>query len=331
MKRERHSELKRIQDSVSYIPNELLRSSKRISNRSEHFNELYPYMFIKDVELSIIPIGGRAHGKKQFNITLEPSNPELERIVTSAISTDEYPYSLTERVCDFIGQCAVTLLLFSTSTYEIVYLSDEKKGGLVGFEFVHINPFSLVKSGNTMKQLLPKDYAAELGKPEQIVLKPERILAFTLPDNLRGKLDVLIELLSVLSALTTPDFYMKELAANKIKTPYDVKGHYFVQKVALAKATRFLGWNSRQLFRDEALEYYLIHRDLLFEQFIIELREIILNTLNQGIKRVGEEVGFQTKIVINGLPTITDIQAANDHLQKGNITFAEILEPFRRY
>jgi hypothetical protein len=331
MRRQRHSELKRLQDSVSHIPNEVLRSNKRISNRSEHFNELYPYRFIEDVKLSIIPIGGRAYGKKQFNIKLEPSNPELERMVTSAISTEEYPYSLTERVCDFIGQCAVTLLLFSTSIYEIVYLSDEKIGKLVGFEFVHINPYSLVKSGNTMKQLLPKDYAAELGKPEQIVLKPERLLAFTLPDNLRGKLDVLIELLSALSTPTTPDFYMKELAANKIKTPYNVKGHYFMQKVALARATRFLGWNGRQLFQDEALEYYLIRRNLLFEHFIIELREIILMTLNQGIKRGGDELGFQTKIVINGLPTIADIQAANDHLQKGNMPFAEILEPFRRY
>src|SRR5208337_4313626 len=46
-----------------------------------------------------------------------------------------------------------------------------------------------------------------------------------------------------------------------------------------------IGWNVRQLFEDDMLEYYILHRRLLFEKFKIELRQSILATLNIGLGR----------------------------------------------
>lgn len=331
MKRRRSPEFKRMQDSVSYFPDEDFVKRVGIPNRAKYFHQLYPHMFIEDVKLGIVPIGGRIYSSKPFNVVLEPSNADLERIVVSSISRDDYPSGLPSEVSDFISQCAVELLLFDTSTYEIVYLSEEKDGKLVGFEFVHINPLSLVKRGNTLLQVLPSELATKLGKPSQINLKPERILTFALPGSYWAKMSELMELLSVLSTPTAPNFYMEELASGAMKTPYDVKAHILMHKVALAKATKPSGWNARWMFQDAALEYYLIHRNLTFERVKIELRDSILATLNEGIERAGQELGFTTKIVIGGLPTIADVRAANDHLQKGDIPFAEILETFRRY
>jgi hypothetical protein len=331
MKRRGSTEYKRLQDSVHFIPNEDFQKNVHITNRINCFHELYPHMFIEDVKLGIVPIGGGTYSKKTFSVVLEPSNPDLEKVLVRALSKDDYPRGLSSEVCDFISQCAVELLLFDTSTYEIAYLSKETDRKPIGFEFVHINPFSLTKMGNDLVQILPNDLAAKLGRSTEIRLKPERILTFTLPHRYRSKISELLDLLSVLSTPTSPNFYMEELASGATKTPYDVKAHIFLHKVALAKAAKLSGWNARLLFQDVALEYYLIHRDLVFEQFKIELRDSILATLNEGIARAGQVLGFNTNIVINGLPTTADVRTADDHLQKGDVPFAEVLEPFRSY
>ena len=328
MKRKDGSVLERLQDSVSYYPDAAFIDKRGIPNRSKYFQQLYTHMFIEDVKLGIMPIGGRTH-KKQFTIALEPSDPNWVQIVESALSPDEYHHGLASEVCDFVSQCAVELLLFDSSTFEIVYLSEQKSGKLAGFEFVHINPVTIVQKGNTLLQVLPNELAAKLGKPGQIELKPERIIAFHLPCGFRDKMDELMELLSILSSPVAPDFYMKEMASRSIKTPYEVKTHIYNHKVALASATKLYGWNARLIFQEEVLEYYLIHRSLQFEQFRIELRDTILETLNQGIKRAGGQLGFDTQIIVNGLPTLNDVKIADDHLQKGDLRFAEILETFR--
>lgn len=331
MKRRGSTEYKRLQDSVYFIPDKDFRKNVPMTNRVNYFHELYPHMFVEDVKLGIVPIGGRTYSKKPFSVVLEPSNPDLEKVLTRALSKDDYPDRLPSEVCDFISQCAVELLLFDTSTYEITYLSKETDQKPVGFEFVHINPFSLTKIGNGLVQVLPSDLAAKLGRPTEIKLKPERILTFTLPSTYRAKMSELLELLSVLSTPTSPNFYMEELASGSLKTPYDVKAHILTHKVALAKAAKLSGWNARLLFQDTALEYYLIHRDLVFERFKIDLRDSILATLNEGIMRAGQQIGFTAKMVLSGLPTTADVETAYLHLQQGDVPFAEILETFRRY
>ncbi len=328
MKRKGGPALERLQDSVSYYPDTAFVEKADIPDRSKYFQHLYTHMFIEDVKLGIMPIGGRTL-KKQFTIALEPSDTNWAQIVESALSPREYHHGLASEVCDFVAQCAVELLLFDTSTYEIVYLSEQKSGKLAGFEFVHINPVTIVQRGNNLLQVLPNELAAELGKPGQIELKPERILAFHLPSGFQGKMDELMELISILSSPVAPDFYMKEMASGSMKTPYEVKTHIYRRKVALASATKLYGWNARLAFQEEALEYYLIHRSLLFEHFKIGLRESILETLNQGIKRAGGQLGFDTKIIVIGLPTLNDVKIADDHLQKGDLRFAEIMETFR--
>jgi hypothetical protein len=124
---------------------------------------------------------------------------------------------------------------------------------------------------------------------------------------------------------------MKELAVGVRKTPYDVTAHYHLRNVALAKITKDFGWNARNSFEKEASEYYLIYRYLKFEKFRIELRNMILDTLNAGLELAGKQLSFNNKILVNGLPTLDDVQSAYDHLAKGDIPFAEVLEPFQGF
>jgi len=329
MRRKRQEELKRSQKSVSYMPDDILNNRIDVANRAEYYNEFYPSMFIQDVKLRIMPIGGRV-SKKEFNVSLDPPDPKMQKIIESAISPEEYHHDLAEIICAFVADCAVNLLIYEAETYEIVYLSEPKSGQIIGFELVQINPFTLVQRGTSLSQFLPDEHTNKLSERRCIELQPERILTFKLPVNIQGKLDQVMESMRTLS-LTSPDFFMEELAAGFKKTPYDVTAHNHLRHVALAKITKDFGWNARNSFEKEASEYYLIYRHLKFEKFRIELRNSILDTLNAGLELVGKQLGFNTKILVNGLPTLDDVQSANDHLIKGDIPFGEILEPFQGF
>lgn len=329
MRRKQKEELVRSQESVSYIPDDILTNRTDIRDRAEYYDKFYPHMFIEDVKLRIMPIGGRV-SKKEFNISLDPPDPKLQQIIEKAISPDSYHHDFAGIICDFIVDCAVHLLIYETVTYEIVYLSEPKNGKIVGFELVRVNPYTLVHRGKSLSQFLPDEHSKKLIERRCIELQPERILTFKLPVNIQGKLDQIMESMRILS-LTSPDFFMKELAAGFRKTPYNVTTHYHLRNVALAKITKDFGWNARNSFEKEASEYYLIYRYLKFEKFRIELRNSILDTLNAGLELVGKQLGFNTKISVNGLPTLDDVQTAYNHLTKGDIPFGEILEPFQGF
>ena len=329
MRRKRQEDLERSQESVSYIPDDILKNRTDVADRAKYYHEFYPRMFIEDVKLRIMPIGGRA-SREEFNISLEPPDPKVQKIIEAATSPDKYHHELASVICDFIADCTVNLLIYETVTYEIVYLSEPKNGEMVGFELVQINPFTLVQRGNSLLQFLPDQHVKQLRKRSCIELKPERILTFKLPVKIQGEMDQIMESMRILS-LTSPDFFMKELAAGFRKTPYDVTKHNHLRNVSLAKITKDFGWDARNSFEKEASEYYLIYRYLKFEQFRIELRNGILDTLNAGLKLVGKQLGFKTKILVNGLPTLDNVQTVFNHLTKGDIPFGEILEPFQGF
>ncbi len=330
MKRKPSAEVERIQDSVSYNPDSNIKKKANIPDRGKYYDEFYARMFIDDVKLSIMPIGGRT-ARKQFQISLEPSDRNVEKIIESALVPGHYHSGISSEVCDFVSQCALELLLFDILTFEIVYLAEQKSGKLIGFEFVLINPFTLAQKRTSLQQVIPDQTNVKSKRTQYIDLKPDRVLTFRLPHKFLGKMDDLIESLAVLSPPTTPDFFMNELLSEAKRTPYDVKDHIHRHNVALANSTKLFGWNARLLFQDEALEYYLIHRNLIFERFKIELRDSIVKTLSEGVKRAGSKLGFTNEIVITGLPTISDVQMAFELLQKGEASFEEILGPFQGF
>ena len=155
MKRKPSAEVERMQDSVSYNPDSDIKNKENIPDRSKYYTKFYAHMFIEDVKLSIMPIGGRT-ARKNFQISVDPSDESVEKIIEKAFASNNYRSGISREVCDFVSQCALELLLFDTLTYEIVYLAEQKSGKLIGFEFVHINPFTLVHKGNNLQQVIPE-------------------------------------------------------------------------------------------------------------------------------------------------------------------------------
>ncbi len=98
--------------------------------------------------------------------------------------------------------------------------------------------------------------------------------------------------------------------------------------LALVEAVKPIGWNARGSFNDCVLSYYWIHLSLTFEKFKIQLRDAMLTTLNSGLQRVGGKMGLNAQIRIDGLPTLADVDAANQHLDSGTMPFTEVMKPF---
>lgn len=330
MRRKRDPELERIQESVFYIPDATVAEDTRLRMREKYIDEYYPRLMIEDMKLGIMPIGGRAD-KKQFQVSVEPKNPEVKQTIEKALTLGEYHRDLASVVCDFVAGCAVELLIYEKATYEIAHLLETKSKELAGFELIHINPRTLIHREKELLQFVPTELADKLGKPQYIKLTPERIITFEIPPSYRAKVGKIMESLGVLGVHTMPEFVMRDITSGSRSTAYDTKHHIHMHNLALASVTKFLGWNARLLFQNEAMEYYLIHRSLMFERFKIELRDSIIKTLNEGIKRAGEQVGFIAEIVVTGLPTLNDVQTAYNHLREGDVPFGEVLEPFQGF
>ncbi len=332
MKRRNDPNVIRTQTSVSFFPDGTGTGYRRRLDPAQYAYELYPRMLIEDLHNGIMPIGGRSR-KKNFKVSVTPSNREVEILISKALSEGEYYRDLSGSVCAFVSDCAVQVLLFGSAVYEIVSVSEKVDGKEVevGFELSLVPGKTVIQKGRSLVQILPADLAKKLGKTEQIDLNPEKIISFNIPPEYRGKNDTMFEALAVLSSPLIPPFVVNDMAKESSRTPYNATSHILSHNLAVARATRLVGWNARQLFQKDPLEYYLIRRRLRFEEFKIKLRERIIDDLDRGIERSCRRLGHEARIRVEGLPTIRDLQIANEHLQKGDVSFAALLEPFNGY
>ena len=75
------------------------------------------------------------------------------------------------------------------------------------------------------------------------------------------------------------------------------------------------------------LEYYTIVRRLRFERFLAHRRDL-LERLNSYPRVVGEILWESGQLVIAGLPTEADVDAAEESLKRGDSEFRDLLAPF---
>lgn len=293
-----------------------------LNARPDYYTELYPRMLIDDVNARMVPL--KAGGKTDFKVLLKPQDRIIEALVTSAISRHEYSDALTYAVEDFLRSCVDSIMTYDESVFEIVYLSDSKS--VVGFELVYIHPLSVRNRQGKLLQYVPVEIARKWNVSEYVELCPDNILVFSPPKHLRGKLRQIMECLYLLSVRLPGSLLLDQMRNDAKPMPYDSTANLVSEKRALAAAGKAIGWNARDLFREDALEYYLIHRRLLFERFAIEIRESIMTTLNEGLSRAGKRIGFSAQLSIEGVPTLQDVENAETHLESGDLPFRQVLQ-----
>jgi hypothetical protein len=305
---------------------------ERFQRRSEgdHLSRLegiYATTFPRDVSLYIMPIGGRSRNRKDFKILLEPEDTEFEEILANSLVERHHGYAhrLTEAVCDFFQHCAARIIDGGRAVYEIVSLTEPTSGELKSFELVSIDVQTLRSDRGIIFQVVPLEWAEKHSLPETIPFEADRLVVFSCPAF--PNLTEIKESLAHLGG--TKMFRMYSTVRESTDSSYDIKDHIRAETLAFAAATRPIGWNGGQTLTDVFLEYYTLHRRLIFQRFVISLREAILNTLNEALHRIGPRFGTDAKLVISGLPMLQDVETAMRELAAGERGFNSVIEDFR--
>jgi hypothetical protein len=290
----------------------------------EGFTEFYMHMFPEDVSLGIMPIGGRS-SRPDFKVTLCPADREVEQLITAGLAIRYHGSSLADTLYGLFHLVAADVCAAEQAIFEVVYLEEPDTKKVIGFELAFINERQVVEKRGQLYQSVPPELAKERNVPELIPLAREDLLVFKAPADFENALRDLRLNLPQLDMLQLPRIMMEATEKN---VPYDFKAHERSMNLALVEAVKPIGWNARGTFNDCVLSYYWIHLSLTFEKFKIQLREAMLTTLNSGLQRIGTKIGFKAHIEIEGLPTLADVNAANQNLNSGAMPFTEIMKTF---
>lgn len=99
-------------------------------------------------------------------------------------------------------------------------------------------------------------------------------------------------------------------------------------EVALARATREIGWNARGSFQEHVAAYHSVARALRWKRFCIEIRDQILAVLAEAFAKAGKPFNERPVLTVRNLPTLSDVDDAEKKLRAGGVGFDELLKPF---
>ncbi|MGE6759165.1 hypothetical protein ACQKGO_14180 [Corallococcus interemptor] len=288
------------------------------------FDNQYGRMLSDDISNGILPWSSES---TNFDFALNPANKQTESLITQALRRNEYSRDLASATSEFIRNCAQEILNLSEATYELVYFSSNPSSPPVTFRLEYFDSRTLVHRKGRLYQYVPEELRAEHNLPSMIELDKGKIFTFTPPALSPDWKSTLNALSSFRMGL--PEFALAAIG-NQDEVQFEWQTHFSTQEVALAGVTRALGWNARDLLGKSPLEYYVVHRALLFERFKIQLRSSIISQINKTLDTAGKQLGFQALVSTKGLPTNETIVDAQEKLHSGSASFGEILKPFCR-
>lgn len=271
----------------------------------DFYNSLYTKMFIDDLSRNIMPM------RANFDIKIEPSSNEVEELIKLALSNPyEEPQNIKEVVCDFIEIAAHNLACYGKAYYEIVYFyTDEKKQKIDSFAFENIPNHCIKEIIGFYWQYIPQKIEEKKINIKRFNWIPKNnILVLCIPKQLGG-----VRKFRKLVA------HLQWLSKHNILKEENIE--FF-----LAKETSQLGWTARGIFNKKVLEFYQNYRYLKFEWTKAVLREYLIHRLNYTLEKIGKELGFNAKIIIEGTPSSQDYKNYIGKLLEGSLQFSEIFK-----
>lgn len=301
-------------------------ADQRLNDKSRYYYAAETSMLIDDVQLSILPFPDRS--KDEYEIKLTASDSNVEALIIDAIETRYGRNDLTYTLYEFFKQCAGVLIAYGQAAYEIVYLSTSD-GKFDSFRLSPIAPSGLIAKKGKFQQYQATPMADGTNLREGVVdLPAESVLLFELPENVRAGHDQMMQSLAFAGENFIPEFALPNMVKPTIL--FSLDDYSLSRNIAVAKATQRIGWNARNYGTEYRFEHYVWHRQLIFYRFLCNLRENILRTLNEGLTRIGERMGFRAELSFENLPSVDDVDTALKKLHDGDLkTFSEVLDPFR--
>lgn len=297
------------------------------------FNLLYNSSFIEDLHLGIMPIGGRSENPK-FAIKLNPPSKEVEGLISLGLPTYlGEPRDMAGTVCNFIEEAVHILTSFGEAYYEIIYFYDGYSK-IDNFMIFNIHNEIIKETFGFGWQLIPKEVLKKNKELKRFVLLPPKsLMILTIPITLGGsrKFKKVISQLGSLSEDIIPPFVMKDIAVQQQTKGYDFSTFREQQETFLGKVTQNSGWTARGSFSDYTLEFYQIYRNLKFDKTKAILREYVLDKLNKSLERIGNKMGFEARLELEGIPSYKDYDNYIKQLIDGSLQFSDAYKLMRVY
>ena len=149
-----------------------------------------------------------------------------------------------------------------------------------------------------------------------VELDQATVVEFSLPTELVKPVRRLVAYLQVANAEQGKEFALAQQAMMSA-SDYNFSDHHRQLRDLFAQVTEPIGWNTRELFKDDLLEPFGVWRQIRFLDFKIRLRDCILVDLNSVLHRIGTTLGFGASLEFEGLPTRATVNDLMEDFRQG--------------
>lgn len=303
-------------------------SSSRVAPGALGFDGLHVHMICEDVGLLVMPISRRAKG--EIVVRVEPNSAAVAELVVRAFSERERWCSdnLTEAISGWLEGTARKLMRYGIAPYRLTRLVKNEGGEekVVGCRVVALNPSEIVEArGQITQRYIRRDHWGQPLTKEsgERVIPPEQSVLCRLPAELEQARASALAALQIVGegSMRTSALILDIIQGARL--PIDLAEVRRVEAETVVAATRRFGWSARDLRPYNG--FHLTYRQLQFERFLCELRSVVIGYAQEAITKMGRMLSFEATLVVEGLPTIADIDRAEAELMEGKRPFGEIL------
>ena len=282
-------------------------------------------MFLQDIQLGIMPIGGESDHASNYSVEIDGRNSDEPCVIAILESlTRRYQqnwYSqlpLEKLLSSAVQTIALELVWEGRSVRKIFW--DKRNDGVYRLhafayqwlfrifgKYIRILP-------HTHRHLHNKIYDSITEKDTWDVVMPKKLGGY---QGHRGMLKKLARFPD-----SVPSFLKYTVSVHDYPTNFNIKHYAQETKLFTARATERWGWNQRDYNSENWNEFYGMYRSITLKWAQACLREHIIKELNQLFQRLQ----INAEIVVKGLPTAWEILRIRKQMCEGKISFIEAFE-----
>jgi hypothetical protein len=284
-------------------------------------SHFYEHMFIQDIHIGVMPIGGRSVRRKDFDVSFQGNEQAVNSAKRLCLSLGEYnsEYSpIKEIISDTVENIAKNLSWVGISFYEII-----NNPGDQACPYLHwFTEKRMIKIPGWYLQITPKNDFSFIHKRTSWIRKSD-VWCIKIPTKLGGYHGYK----KLLSSLRKTNSLAPKFAQDRIELIQSTPGFDFTDynanlAIMVNRLTGKWGWNRRDSSDDYSTEFYSIYKYLSLDLSKAILREHIISELNKLLKRLRIECSIQ----VVGLSTVKDIQQIRDGLFDGKTDFNKVFD-----
>ena len=282
-------------------------------------------MFLEDIQLAVMPIGGKSDKVPDFSVEVQGSPDDKPRVIAILESLPRryrfggYSWhNLEELLTDTVQKFVLELVCLGRSVHKIV--RDEKDGRIYrlhGFTYQW-----LFRVFGRYIWTIPKEDRGLWNKAW--ASHPEKnIWDIAMPKELGGYRGyrAMLRKLARYPDLTPP-FLIEKVSVQEWPAYFNFQLYVREIEIFVAKAMTRWGWNQRDYNLENRTEFYRNYRSVTVPWTQACMREYIVNELNRLFRRLH----IEAEIVVKGLPTARKILEIRQQMCEGKISFDDAFD-----